>query len=100
MELPTGQRAHTFSRHATGAGFEHLEISQVARSIEFAFDDDAGMGKIARQIGAKALWASERSGVRGWIGLGELHNHRAERRVHIHGVIIAGKFAVEIKSSA
>ncbi len=61
-ELPAGKRGHNFRGHGGGAGLEDLKISQVAGSIEPAFDHDAGMRKIRRQIGANALRPGRRAG--------------------------------------
>ena len=101
-ELPGGQGSHDFRGHGGGAGFEDLEIFQVAGSVEFAFDDDAGVGKVRGQVGAQALWSDERSGerMRGGIDFGELHHYSADRRIEIDGVVVAGELAVEIKRSA
>jgi len=45
-EFPAGKCGHDFRGHGSRAGFEDLQIFQVAGGVEFAFDDDAGMGKI------------------------------------------------------
>ena len=76
---------------------------QVAGGVECAFDDDAGVRKICGKIGAKALGAGECAGVmRGGVGIGfgELHDDHADCGVDVDGVIVAGKLAVEIESSA
>jgi hypothetical protein len=38
--------------------------------------------------------------MRGGIGLGELHDSRADRGVDVDGVVVAGKFSVKIKCAA
>ncbi len=101
-ELPTGQGSHDLRGHCGWAGFEDLEIFQIAGSIESAFDHDAGVGKVCGQIGANSLRAGGRSSliVRGGIDFGKLHHDRADRRIHIDGVVVAGELAVEIKRAA
>jgi len=80
-----------------------LQISQIAGRIESAFDHDARAGKVRGQIGAKTLRANECSCARGrgcGIGFCELHYDRADSGIHIDGIVVARKLAVEIKSSA
>jgi len=101
-ELPTAQGEHDLVGHGGGAGFEHLQISQVAGGVELAFDYDAGAGKICGKIGAKALWSGDCSGVRirCRIDFGELHYHGADCRIDVDGVVVARELAVEIKRAA
>jgi len=101
-EFPAGKCGHDFRGHGGGAGFEDLQIFQVARCVEFAFDDDAGVRKIFREIGAKALRSSERAGMGMSVGVdfGELHHDGADGGVDVDRVVIAGKLAVEIKYTA
>jgi len=101
-KLPAGQGGHDLRGHGGGAGFEDLQIFQVAGSVEFAFDHDAGVGKIGGQIGAKALRTDECAGacVRGRVGFGELHDDGADRGIDVDGVVVAGELAVEIEGSA
>lgn len=97
-EFPGGEGGQDFGGHGGGAGFEDLEIFQVAGGVEGAFDDDAGVREIGGEIGAKTLRAGESSGVVGGeIGFGELHDCGADVGVDIDGVIVAGEFAVEIE---
>ena len=97
-----GRAAMILAVMCGGTGFEDLEIFQVAGSVESALDDDAGVRKVRGQIGAKALRAGRCSGlgVRGGIDFGELHHDRADRCIHIDGVVVARELAVEIKRAA
>lgn len=60
------------------------------------------MGKICGEAGAEAFGSGERAGVRvgAGVGFGELHDDGASGSVDINGVVIAGKFAVEIECAA
>jgi hypothetical protein len=44
-ELPGGECGHDSCSHDGGTGFDDLQIFQIARGVEFAFDDDAGAWK-------------------------------------------------------
>ena len=101
-EFPVGESGHDFCGHGGGAGFEDLQIFQIATGVEFAFDDDAGVGKSGGEIGAEALRTGEGSGVgvRVGIGFGELHDDGADVGIDVDGVVVAGELAVEIECSA
>ena len=101
-EFPAGEGGYDFCGHGGGAGFEDLKIFQVSRGVEFAFDNDAGVGKVGGEIGAEALGSGEWSGagMGVGIGVGKLHDDDARGSVDIDGVVIAGEFAVEIECAA
>lgn len=98
-ELPTGKGGHDFRGHGGGAGFEDLQMLQVAGSVQRASDDEARVGKVGGKVGAQALWTDQRSSLtmRGGIGFGELHDCGADWRIHVDGVVVAGELAIEIK---
>src|ERR1700683_2567012 len=56
-ELPTRQRGHDLGGHGGRAGLKHLQLSQVAGCIEFAFDYHASVSQAGGQISAQALRA-------------------------------------------
>src|ERR1039457_3664433 len=99
--ISNAQGGYDLNRHRGGAGSGDLQIPQVAGGVEPAFDYDAVVGKVRGQFGAHALRADDCPlPTRGGIHLGELHHYRADRRIHVNGVVVAGELAVEIESSA
>ena len=100
-EFPIGQGLHDLGRHCGRAGLKHLQISQIAGCVESALYYDAGARKIRREIGAHALRADQRAcQACRWAHFGELHYCRAEIRIHVNCVVVAGELAVEVKGAA
>ncbi len=99
-ELPVGKCGEELGGHGGGAGFEDLNFFEIAGGGELAFDDHAGAGQCGGKIGAEALRPGERAGVGVGCDFGELHDDGSVRSVDVDGVVVAGKFAVEIECAA
>jgi hypothetical protein len=58
-KFPGGECRHNLGGHGGGAGFEDLQIFQIAGSIQRALDYEARVREVSGEIGAQALRAND-----------------------------------------